>query len=133
MGQEGLWLPVFGIVHSVWQYVNPNHNPSKPVRLQSPAGVRASVRAIQIIDGEFDAGAGPPFAEDSAHAFTRSLKPGADNPSAPSLPHYVFFGAAFLAGATAHRVVFKFSSFAFSVSMVSMNGSLVNAFGTPVH
>ena len=46
---------------------------------------------------------------------------------------YFFLDAAFLAGAGPQGVVFRFSTFAFSVSMVSMNGSLVNAFGTPVH
>src|ERR1017187_1746708 len=46
---------------------------------------------------------------------------------------YFFLDPAFLAGAGPQGVVFRFSTFAFSVSMVSMNGSLVNAFGTPVH
>jgi len=51
-----------------------------------------------------------------------------------NLPDYFFFlGSTFLAGAAAHGEIFKFSTFAFSASMVSMNGSLVNAFGTPVH
>ena len=50
------------------------------------------------------------------------------------LPNYYFFlETAFLAGAAPHGVVFTFSTFAFSASMVSINGSFVNAFGTPVH
>src|ERR1019366_3171576 len=46
---------------------------------------------------------------------------------------YFFLDAGLWAGAAPHGVVFRFSTFAFSVSMVNMNGSLVNAFGTPVH
>src|SRR5262249_52958438 len=46
---------------------------------------------------------------------------------------YFFFGAAFLVGAAAQGVDFKFSIFAFSVSIVSRNGSFVNAEGTPSH
>src|SRR4051794_9232898 len=47
--------------------------------------------------------------------------------------YYFFFGAAFFTGAAPHGVVFRPSIFAFSASIVSMNGSLTKADGTPLN